>query len=445
MKQLKLVEDASIYQLSLRLFTPEGTLRAAEKMLPMLADLGPKYLQLVAITAADDDGDQTYWSKRQIASGTNNPKNSYRMKDYFHVDDEYGTDEDFKRFVAAAHKNGLRIILDLVYLHCGPKAAFLNEHPEYVQRNPDGTFKIMGEWAFPRFDYSNMEVREYLWSNMLYWVKEFDVDGFRCDVGDAIPVDFWVEGVKRVRAIKEDVIMVNEGRGNEYFAAFDVNYFYEGSFDAVPVAKGEMTAAAFRKKWEDYRLTMPENGRILHYIDNHDVTSDNGEDRIEKVIGTNGVDALLVLDFMLDGVPFVFNGYEVADELKHSMFSNRFFGKDPAINWANIFCEKGQKRYALLKKLYHLRSEHQALKTAKLNWLENTAPDQVISFCRPTDEKSLFVLVNMTKEPVVFEVEDVPEMTRLMQPILQSNTNWVYEDGKMKVQMLGFGYLAAEY
>ena len=101
-------------------------------------------------------------------------------------------------------------------------------------------------------------------------------------------MDFWVEGIKRVRAIKEDVIMVNEGRGNEYFAAFDVNYFYEGSFDAVPVAKGEMTAAAFRKKWEDYRITMPENGRILHYIDNHDVTSDNGEDRIEKVIGTPG-------------------------------------------------------------------------------------------------------------------------------------------------------------
>lgn len=184
---------------------------------------------------------------------------------------------------------------------------------------------------------------------------------------------------------------------------------------------------------------------MLHFTDNHDVASDSGEDRIEKVIGTAGVDALLVLDFMLDGVPFVFNGYEVADELKHNMFSNRFFGKDPAINWANIFCEKGQKRYALLKKLYHLRSEHQALKTAELNWLENTAADQVISFCRPSDEKSLFVLVNMTKNPVVFEVENVPEMTRLMQPILQSNVSWICEDGKMKVQMLGFGYLAAEY
>lgn len=437
--------EISIYQLSLRVFTPEGTLRAAEKMLPMLADLGPKYIQLVALTKADDNEDRTYWSNRQIASGTNNPKNSYRMKDYFHVDEEYGTDEDFRDFVKVAHKLGLKIILDLVYLHCGPEAVFMREHPEFVQRDADGKIKLTGDWAFPRFDYSNDEVREYLWSNMVYWVREFDVDGFRCDVGDAVPLDFWREGVRRAREVKNDLVMINEGKDVSYLDVFDINYFYDGCFDAVQVAEGNLTAAAFRAKWDACRNTLPAGRQMLHFTDNHDVASDSGEDRIEKVIGTAGVDALLVLDFMLDGVPFVFNGYEVADELKHNMFANRFFGKDPAINWANIFCEKGQKRYALLKKLYHLRSEHQALKTAELNWLENTAADQVISFCRPADEKSLLVLVNMTKVPAVFEVGDIPEMARLMQPILQSNVSWICKDGKMRVQMLGFGYLAAEY
>lgn len=437
--------EISIYQLSLRVFTPEGTLRAAEKMLPMLADLGPKYIQLVALTKADDNEDRTYWSNRQIASGTNNPKNSYRMKDYFHVDEEYGTDEDFRDFVKAAHKLGLKIILDLVYLHCGPEAVFMREHPDFIQRDADGKIKLTGDWAFPRFDYSNDEVREYLWSNMVYWVREFDVDGFRCDVGDAVPLDFWREGVRRAREVKNDLVMINEGKDVSYLDVFDINYFYDGCFDAVQVAEGNLTAAAFRAKWDACRNTLPAGRQMLHFTDNHDVASDSGEDRIEKVIGTAGVDALLVLDFMLDGVPFVFNGYEVADELKHNMFANRFFGKDPAINWANIFCEKGQKRYALLKKLYHLRSEHQALKTAELNWLENTAADQVISFCRPADEKSLLVLVNMTKVPAVFEVGDIPEMARLMQPILQSNVSWICKDGKMRVQMLGFGYLAAEY
>lgn len=71
---------------------------------------------------------------------------------------------------------------------------------------------------------------------------------------------------------------------------------------------------------------------MLYFIDNHDMTSDSGEYRLEKTIGIAGVDALLTLNFLLEGVPFVFNGYEVVDDLKHSMFSNHFYGKDPAIN-----------------------------------------------------------------------------------------------------------------
>ena len=249
--------EISIYQLSLRVFTPEGALRAAEKMLPMLADLGPKYIQLVALTKADDNEDRTYWSNRQIASGTNNPKNSYRMKDYFHVDEEYGTDEDFRDFVKAAHKLGLKIILDLVYLHCGPEAVFMREHPDFIQRDADGKIKLTGDWAFPRFDYSNDEVREYLWSNMVYWVREFDVDGFRCDVGDAVPLDFWREGVRRAREVKNDLVMINEGKDVSYLDVFDINYFYDGCFDAVQVAEGNLTAAAFRAKWDACRNTLP--------------------------------------------------------------------------------------------------------------------------------------------------------------------------------------------
>ena len=275
--------EISIYQLSLRVFTPEGTLRAAEKMLPMLADLGPKYIQLVALTKADDNEDRTYWSNRQIASGTNNPKNSYRMKDYFHVDEEYGTDEDFRDFVKAAHKLGLKIILDLVYLHCGPEAVFMREHPDFIQRDADGKIKLTGDWAFPRFDYSNDEVREYLWSNMVYWVREFDVDGFRCDVGDAVPLDFWREGVRRAREVKNDLVMINEGKDVSYLDVFDINYFYDGCFDAVQVAEGNLTAAAFRAKWDACRNTLPAGRQMLHFTDNHDVASDNGEDRIEKV------------------------------------------------------------------------------------------------------------------------------------------------------------------
>ena len=108
-----------ICQIQPRAFTPEGTLKAAEAKLPYLKDLGVTIAYLVPVFRMDDDMDRSFWSPRQIRSGFDNPKNQYRIADYFHVDEEYGTDQDLKDFCAAAHKLGMKVLFDLVYLHCG--------------------------------------------------------------------------------------------------------------------------------------------------------------------------------------------------------------------------------------------------------------------------------------------------------------------------------------
>ena len=194
-------EKAVIYQIFLRSFTLEGTLKAAEKMLPHLAGLGIDIVYLCPPVVADDDMDKSHWSDRQNKSGFENPKNPYRLKDYYHVDPEYGTDQDLKDFVAAAHKLGMKALLDLVYYHCGPKAVFLDEHPEYVKLNDDGSIKL-GRWHFPELNFDNPELREYLWQNMEYFIRDFDFDGFRCDVSSLVPIDFWEEGRRRIENIK---------------------------------------------------------------------------------------------------------------------------------------------------------------------------------------------------------------------------------------------------
>ena len=407
-------------------------------------DLGPKYIQLLPVAAADDDEDQRFWSKRQIASGTGNPKNSYRIKDYFAIDEEYGTDEDLLDFVKEAHRLGLRVLLDLVYLHCGPGAVFLEEHPDYVIRNDDGSIHL-GQWNFPLLNFDSRGLREYLWSNMVYFVEKFDVDGYRCDVGDGIPLDFWEEGVRRIRAVKPDIFMVNEGSDPEYLSVFDVNYFYDGCFDAVPVALGNGRADEFCRKWEECRRKLPKGGQVLHFIDNHDIASDCYEDRHEKTIGTDGVEALLVLDFLLDGVPFVFNGYEVADDLKHNMFSNRFYGRDASVNWANALCEKGKRRIRLMKELFRLRDEKKALRSQELSWYDHTAPESAAVFCRPDPEGPVFAAINMTDRPVSFEVKDPPEALRGLRPLLAEGGKFFFKGEKMFVQLLGYGYFAGEF
>ena len=104
-----------MYQVQPRAFTPAGTLKSIEAKLPYLKDLGVTIVYLVPVMLADDDGDRSFWSPRQVRSGFDNPRNQYRLKDYFHVDPEYGTDQDLRDLVAAAHRLGQRVVLDLVY------------------------------------------------------------------------------------------------------------------------------------------------------------------------------------------------------------------------------------------------------------------------------------------------------------------------------------------
>ena len=159
-----------IYQIFLRAMTKEGTLRAAEAHLEEIAALGTDVVYLCPVVQADDDENLEYWSERQKKAGFNSPLNPYRMKDYFAIDPEYGD--------------------DLVYFHCGPAAVFLKEHPDYIVRRADGS-PDTGVWCFPKLNYDNPALCEYMYSNMTYFIEKFDVDGYRCDVGDLVPEFFW--------------------------------------------------------------------------------------------------------------------------------------------------------------------------------------------------------------------------------------------------------------
>ena len=429
--------NVRIYQLAMRTFTAEGTLKSAEKMLPYIASMGFTHVQLTPVSLADDGTDRTFWSRRQIASGTENPANNYRMKDYFHVDPEYGTDGDFRDFVKSAHRAGLKVMADLVYFHCGPNAVFLKEHPDFVRHNPDGSVNC-GEWHFPVLNFHCEGLREYLWENMELYIRDFDVDGFRCDVGDYVPLDFWREGFRRCRMLKQDLFLLNEGRNQEYLGVFDCNYFSPVAFSVPQVVKGEMSAEEFRAGWEAWRKTLPREGRMLHFLDNHDVASDSGEDRLEKTLGHDAMDALHVLDYTLDGVPFVFCGNELADSLKHNMFANRFHGKDAPVQWENALCAAGQKRMEIVKRCNRLRDEYPALNTADLVWLEHDQTDHVLAFVRPGEE-SLLVLISLSPEKLRVRFRGNPG-TDNIRCVMNSGTDLFREGESAEAEISGFGY-----
>lgn len=399
------LNDGVIYQIFLRAFTPQGTLKSAEKMLPHVKSIGADIVYLCPVCIADDDEDRVYWSARQRTCGLENPKNPYRISDYFNVDSEYGTNEDLRDFIRAAHSLGLRVILDLVYYHCGPKAVFLDEHPEFVLRDEDGNFAVSGGWCFPRLNYECKELREYLWSNMEYYVREFDCDGFRCDVGDLVPLDFWEEGRARIERIKPGVMMLNEGkRKGDQVKAFDVTYYFadvsvNGHGGVISTIRQKKNAVYFKEMYDRYISEFVADGglTLLNY-DNHDYANDTRDKRYEIDPGADAIELALFYMYTMRGVPFLYNGCEVADTRMHSIWANRFHGANMTIEWENALTEKGEKRLALIKELNFLRKRNPALTCRGDIAFYDCDNENILAYVRSLGDESFLVCLNLAQE-----------------------------------------------
>lgn len=401
-KTVEWLEKSVVYQIYLRAFTPEGTFKAAMRHLPAIAELGADIVYLASTAGHDDDMDMTYWSPRQKSSGFNNPKNPYRVKDYFNIDSEYGTDEDLREFVKIAHSLGMKVLLDLVYFHCGPAAVFLKEHPDFVRRSETGEM-LRGKWSFPELNFENPELREYLYRNMEYWITEFAVDGYRCDASDELPLDFWEEGRTRIEKIKPDVIMLSEAdkRKEDQRHAFDFNYDFAWSSTLRQVISEPCPASLIRGNWNKNLERSLEGARYIHFIDSHDLANDDTT-RLESKWSNEAIEAALMLVFTMDGIPFLYNGQEIKDSAKHSIFA-----KLP-IDWDMAKTTQGIERLAFCKKLCTLRHEEEALATGKLIWLENNSPDSVVSFIRKTADNEFLVIVNLSDAKVKTTIDMTP-------------------------------------
>ncbi len=378
-----------VYQIQPRAFTPEGTLKAAAAKLPYLKDLGVTIAYLVPVFKMDTDMDRSFWSPRQIKSGFNNPKNQYRIADYFHVDEEYGTDQDLKDFCAAAHKLGMQVMFDIVYFHAGPTAPFLKEHPEFTFWNKDGTVK-KGPWRFPILNFQEPKLRKYLMDNIKCLIKDFGADGFRCDVGTVIPLDFWHDAHDMMDALTGGhAVLLCEGTNPmNHYRGFDADYGRFPGFDAKKISGA----------WKTREAKCPNGARFVNHYENHDSATDI-RPRREKAWGTRATDQVITWMFTIDGVPMLFTGNEIADaDEKHSMF-----GKTP-MDWSQLDREPGRSRHALVKRLAKIRRDNPVFTDVNgedgLTWLEVSAKDSATAFVRRNGRDAVIVVQNWTDKPV---------------------------------------------
>lgn len=454
-KNTSYLNHSVMYQLFLRSFTPEGTISAAKEKLPHLKELGVDIIYFCPCFGTDPDDSIEHWSNRQRYSKLGNPKNPYRISDYFVIDEEYGTTEDLKSFVKEAHDLGMKVALDLVYYHCGPSAVFLDEHPEFVIHKEDGSIE-MGEWHFPRLNFESPSLREYLWENMCYYVRECDIDGYRCDVGDHVPLDFWAEGTRRIREIKPHAFMLNEGVHPEWLGVFDLNYesgwgetlfkSFMSDYKEVkltrdgdiewtklePDEKTEWDASCpekyYSERLEFYKSKHIHSYRVIRGMDNHDTVNNEYDKRKETFTPPAVMTAAYAFCMLIDGVPFIYNGEEIADCARHSIFSNAQHG-GLGIDWSKKDTVVGKKRYEDMKKLIEIR--HTVPETAEgvTSWLKSSKPTEATAFARTLDGFSTVVLANFTANTldVAFECPSAKSICELF----SSGAKVSYRDGKL--------------
>ncbi len=395
------LKRATVYQIVLRNFTRDGNFRAATEMLDHVRSVGVDIVYLTPFVAMDCDMNRSGWSPRQIRSGFGSPKNPYRISDYDKIDPEYGTDADFKAFNDKAHSLGMKVYMDLVYLHCGPNNVLKDHFPDAFQKNPDGSVKTT-IWNFPYVNFASKDVRKYLIDSMLHWMS-LGCDGFRCDVGDEVPIDFWVEAVTACQKVNPELVMINEGTKAEWLEkAFDACYAWPWSFTVREriAAVGNRSLQERMAEVRTYEENVPKEALMFCFLDNHDTAADDWERRFDRTLPVEAGNAAFVLTFLRKGLPLIFNGNEIADNSLNS-----FFGpvEHPAraaktVDWARALQPDGQKRLALIRKLAKMRHEDPIWSEGDMTWVTDGEKNGIIAFTRTLDTRTVLVAANLTNK-----------------------------------------------
>ncbi len=378
--------DAVIYQLNTRQFTSEGTFAAAQEQLPRLAEMGVDIVWLMPIHPIGE-------VNRKGSMGS-----PYSVLDYRAVNPDLGTEEDFRAFVDAAHELGLKVILDWVANHSAWDSPLTTQHPEWYTRTPEGemTPPEGTDWSdVVDFDYSNAELREYMTGSLTYWVREFDVDGYRADVAGYVPTDFWETARAELDAIKPVFMLAEWETRDLHRKAFDATYAW-GWKEAMQelVAEGS-GAGKMRGYYSGQSVTWPSEAYRMVYTDNHD---QNSWDGVASEIYGPAYETAIALSFTGPGIPLIYNGQEA--DLDRQL---AFFEKDE-IEWRD-----GQYD-PLLRQLITLKTEERALWNGKhgapLVEVPSSASDDVFSFVRGEGEQRVFGVFNLSPrdQAVTFEL-----------------------------------------
>lgn len=376
--------DGVIYEIFPRTFSASGDFKGITARLDELKTLGVNILWLMPIHPIGQE-------KKKGSIGS-----PYAVRDYYAINPDYGTKEDLRALISGAHRRGMKVIIDIVANHTSWDSVLMKE-PDFYTRDASG--KIIPpepDWAdVADLNYGNPRLRDYMIEMLKSWLRDYDLDGFRCDVAAFIPTDFWERARAELEMVKPDILMLAEAHEPDLLVrAFDVDYAWPMHSALTEVLMGTRPAARLREVWEEERAKFPRGSVHMRFSDNHD------ERRAIARFGERGALAASAMVFTLDGVPMLYNGMEVGDTAESG--APALFERLPIL-WT--FEARRPEFPRFYRQMIALRKEHDALRWGQLEWVRNSDEARVVSYLRRTPSEEVLVIINLSNSPFVGMVE----------------------------------------
>lgn len=394
--------NAVMYEVNVRQYTPEGTFKAFQQHLPQLKELGVDILWFMPIHPISEHN-------RKGTLGS-----YYAVQDYKAVNPEFGTLEDFKELVKAAHDMGFKVLIDWVANHTGGDNVWIAQYPEWFVKDDSGNLVSPYDWTDTyKLDYNNQMMRAAMIDALKYWVEECDIDGYRCDVAFEVPLDFWEKARGELEVIKP-IFMLAEAESPELLVtAFDMCYNWPlkdvinqiGSSQGAATEARTLTPSAGKtiarnatdldKLFAHQDSIFPVDSYLMNQITNHDMNSWEGTE-FERL--GEGVKAFAVLTYTISGMPLIYTGQEVG--LNRSL---EFFEKDTPPDWTK------NEWFVFYQKLNDLKHSQSALAAGteggEVVRYYTQSPDAYV-FSRTKGDSTVLVYLNLSGNTVQLSYRD---------------------------------------
>ena len=376
-----------------------GNLEGIRKKLPYLHDLGISGIYLNPIMEAEST-------------------HKYDTRDYTKIDPQFGTNEEFARLVKEAHAHGIRIMVDAVFNHCGRSFGPWADVVEKKSGSPYADWFMIQDWdaferhgdtrdgrfysfAFtdrmPKLNTNNPEVIRYFCQVCKRWIREFDIDGIRFDVGNEVSHRFLKELRRQLKSVKPDLYLLGE-------IWHDASQWLGGDeYDSVmnyPLTSGIqdffLDQAAEKDEFEYmvnrcYTMYMQQNNNVIfNLLDSHDT-----ERLMNRCQDLDIFYQQLAILFTMPGSPCIYYGTEIALEGAHDPDCRR------CMPWDEIDSAENQKKIELMKSLIRMRIQEDACRSLYFDFPHKYSQKRCVEYRKLNlDGKWIEVLLNCGSEPI---------------------------------------------